>query len=108
MSVRGNARKAYDSYYANWIAQHGEEPTLTIHSMFSKEGEDIAMMLSKGVEQKHLGRVYRRYPVVVLTDGRTVEPSADTRGCWIYVVFESLDKALSYARPMTMREMYEW
>lgn len=108
MSLRGNAAQAYDAYKANWIAENGEVPALVIHSMWTDEGKAIEKLLYAATGTKTLGQVYRRYPVVILEDGRAVEPSVDTRGCWIYVVFENVEKALGYKCPMSIHEMYGW
>lgn len=108
MSVRGNAAKAYDAYYAEWVAKNGEVQALNIVSMFDEEGAKLGALVAQGAEQTSLGNVYRRYNLVLLVDGRAVEPSVDSRGNWIYAVFDTLDKATSYDRPMTMKEMYDW
>ncbi len=104
----GNAAKSYDAYLASWAVNHAARKELNIMSMFDPEYKAIRPLFKDSVVTQITGRVYRRNPLRILNDGRVVEMSVDTSGGYIYVLFDSMAEALSYEKPMSITEYYEW
>jgi hypothetical protein len=67
-----------------------------VYRMFDSEGQAIAKLLSDSNRTNHRAQALSTGMIHLLDDGRAVEVSWDSRGCWLYGVHSSLDDALAY------------
>lgn len=66
-----------------------------IYRMYDVEGLAIAKLINKENRTNFQARCLSGV-LHLLDDGRAVEVSTDTRGCWLYGVYPTLDDALGY------------
>ena len=70
--------------------------TLIVYRMFDDESQEIRQLLSDKNRTNHRSQALNNGVIHLLADGRAVEVTTDTRGCWLYGVHESLADALGY------------
>ena len=68
----------------------------TVYSMFDDAGKEISALLEDATRTKQNSQALTKGEIYLLADGRAVEVSTDTRGCWLYGVHSSLSDALAF------------
>ena len=68
------------------------------YRMFDAEAKELRSLISDSNLTTHKPQAFSRGAVHLLSDGRAVEVSTDTRGCWVYAVHASLTDALAYRK----------
>jgi hypothetical protein len=66
--------------------------------MFDEESQEIRQLLSDENRTNHRSQALNNGVIHLLADGRAVEVTTDTRGCWLFGVHESLEIALNYKK----------
>jgi|APGre2960657404_1045060.scaffolds.fasta_scaffold207860_1 hypothetical protein len=64
--------------------------------MFDDESQEIRQLLSDENRTNHRSQALNNGVIHLLADGRAVEVTTDTRGCWLFGVHGSLADALNY------------
>lgn len=64
--------------------------------MFDDESQKIRQLLSDENRTNHRSQALNNGVIHLLADGRAVEVTTDTRGCWLFGVHGSLADALGY------------
>ena len=64
--------------------------------MFDDESQEIRQLLSDENRTNYRSQALNNGVIHLLADGRAVEVTTDTRGCWLYGVHDSLNDALGY------------
>ena len=70
--------------------------TFTVYRMFDDAGKEISALLDDATRTKYTPQAFSKGEIYLLADGRAVEVSTDTRGCWVYGVHGSLSDALGF------------
>jgi len=73
-----------------------QKTSFIVYQMFSDGGEAIAQLISDSNRTNYRAQALSSGVIHLLDDGRAVEVSTDSRGCWLYGVHPSLDDALAY------------
>ena len=68
----------------------------TVYRMFDDESQEIRQMLSDKNSTNYRSQALNNGVIHLLSDGRAVEVTTDTRNCWLFGVHDSLGDALGY------------
>jgi nitrogen fixation protein FixH len=72
--------------------------SMIAYRMFDSRADEIASLVNDSNRTAYNPQAFSTGTLHLLTDGRAVEVSTDTRGCWIYGVHASLADALAYKK----------
>ena len=69
---------------------------MKVYRMFDSEAKEISLLINDANRTNHRAQALSSGVVHLLDDGRAIEVSTDTRGCWVYGVHDSIGDALGY------------
>lgn len=103
----------YEAYLQNWNELNPDIKTPVVVRQFDSAGGLVAELFDTANDLGHIGKYLsygnQKSKLAVLDNGQCIEVGSDSRGCFLYGLWNSVDAALAFKKADSYRVFYgDW